>query len=84
MNSANRRTLASIFSRPTRSDVRWSDIEALVIGLGGEIEERSGSRVAFRLNGRTMVFHRPHPRPEAKKSAVDLVRAFLINADVRR
>ena len=84
MNSAQRKTLAAIFVRPTRADIRWSDIEALVIGLGGTVEERAGSRVAVRLNGIVAVFHRPHPKPDTKKGAVDAVRMFLSNADVSR
>jgi hypothetical protein len=81
MNSAHRRTLALIFSRPTRSNIRWSDIESLIIGLGGRVEERAGSRVVIRLNGLVSVFHRPHPRPDTAKAAVDAMRVFLINAD---
>ncbi len=82
MNKANRQTLAAIFARPTRADVRWADVEALVRALGGEVVERQGSRVALILNGVRAVFHRPHPRPEAKKGAVDAVRQFLTNAGV--
>jgi hypothetical protein len=82
MNSAQRRTLAAVFSRPTRADIRWTDIEALVIGLGGSVEERAGSRVGFRLHGIVAVFHRPHPRPDTNKGAVDGVRTFLNNAGI--
>jgi hypothetical protein len=83
MNKAQLRTLQSIFERPTRADIRWAAIESLVRALGGEVLERAGSRVAARLNGVTAVFHRPHPRPEAKKGAVDAVRQFLTNAGVK-
>lgn len=82
MNSAQRRTLAAVWARPTRADIRWSDIESLVVALGGAVDERAGSRVGLRLNGVFAVFHRPHPRPESKKGAVDAVRAFLLNAGV--
>lgn len=83
MNKAHRSTLAAVFSRPTAADIRWSDIEALVTGLGGAVEERAGSRVWMELNGRGAVFHRPHPRPETKKGAVDAVRKFLVSAGVK-
>jgi hypothetical protein len=83
MNSAHRKVLAAIFARPTRSDIRWRDIEGLVAALGGEVTERAGSRVAMDLNGVTAVFHRPHPAPTTKKGAVDAVRQFLTNAGVR-
>jgi predicted HicB family RNase H-like nuclease len=34
VNAKQRRTLAAIFSRPTRSDIAWSDIESLFRALG--------------------------------------------------
>jgi hypothetical protein len=83
MNSAHRKVLAAIFARPTRPDIRWRDIEALVTALGGEVMERAGSRVAMVLNGATAVFHRPHPAPTTKKGVVEAVRQFLTNAGVR-
>ena len=83
MNSAHRKVLAAIFARPTRSDIRWREIEGLLVALGGEVTERAGSRVAVRLNGVIAVFHRPHPAPVTKKGAVDAVRQFLTNAGVR-
>ena len=83
MNKAQKATLSAVFHRPTKADIRWSAVEALIRALGGEVSERAGSRVAAQLNGVTAVFHRPHPRPEAKKGAVDAVRQFLINAGVK-
>ena len=83
MNSAHRKVLAAIFARPTRADIRWRDIEGLVVALGGEVMERAGSRVAMVLNGVTAVFHRPHPAPTTKKGAVEAARQFLANAGVR-
>ena len=83
MNKAQQATLNAVFVRPTKADIRWSAIESLILALGGEISERAGSRVAARLNGVTAIFHRPHPKPETKKGAVDAVRQFLANAGVK-
>lgn len=83
MNKAQESTLNAIFTKPTRADIRWSAIESLIKALGGQVSERAGSRVAAKLNGVVAVFHRPHPRPETKKGAVDAVRQFLINAGVK-
>jgi hypothetical protein len=55
----------------------------LVRALGGEVSERAGSRVAARLNGVTAIFHRPHPRPETKKGAVDAVSQLFVSAGVK-
>jgi hypothetical protein len=83
MNKARQNTLNAVFARPTKANIRWSAIESLIRALGGEVAEREGSRVAARLNGVTAVFHRPHPRPETKKGAVEAVRQFLMNAGVK-
>jgi hypothetical protein len=83
MTSARHRTLAAIFARPTRSDIRWAAIETLVRGVGCQVLDREGSRVAFILNGVRAVFHRPHPRPTASEGAVDAVRRFLVTAKVK-
>lgn len=83
MNKAQQITLQAIFVHPTRADIRWAAVESLLRALGGEVTERAGSRVAASLNGVTAVFHRPRPRPETKKGAVDAVRQFLINAGVK-
>jgi hypothetical protein len=70
-------TLELIFSRPVSANVRWSDIEALFIQLGGQISEREGSRVLVRLFGDRRVFHRPHPTPVTDKGAVEAIRKWL-------
>ena len=76
------RTLAAIFAEPTRANIRWGDVESLVLHLGATIREGSGSRVAVRLNGVQTVFHRPHPGNQASKVVVESVRKFLVQAGV--
>jgi len=83
MKKAQEATLIAIFQRPTKASIRSAAIESLVRALGGEVREREGSRVAAKLNGITAIFHRPHPRPETKKGAVDAVRQFLVKAGVK-
>lgn len=57
------KSLAGIFERPTRADVRWSEFAALVRNLGGSAEpsKGNGSRILVKLNGHRATFHRPHP-----------------------
>jgi hypothetical protein len=69
--------LLAVFERPTRSDLRWAEIESLMMALGGELREGSGSRMRVRLRNEAANFHRPHPRPEARKAAVEAVRDLL-------
>jgi HicA toxin of bacterial toxin-antitoxin, len=83
VNSRNRRTLERIFDDPVRPDVRWTEIEALLIALGSRISEGRGSRVRVSLNGADAVFHRPHPQPDTDKGALKAVRRFLESAGVK-
>ena len=82
LNTRSERALRALFSVPTRSDVRWSDIETLLRALGAEVTEGAGSRVRVKLNGVRAVFHRPHPRPETDKGALVAVRRFLQEAGI--
>ena len=83
MNKKNLKTLSAIFKSPVQSNVRWSDIEALLESLGAEISEGNGSRVRIFLNGVRAVFHRPHPQKETDKGALVSMQRFLINAGVK-
>jgi len=82
MKSKHRKTLEAIFKKPTRADIVWKDIESMIQHLDGEIQERRGSRVGIFLNGKATVFHRPHPRKEADKGAVENMRDFLETAGI--
>lgn len=83
MKSKHRRTLRLIFDHPTPLSLAWADIEALLVALGATVDNKNGSAVTFRLNGRRSDFHRPHPRKEAKPYQVRLAKEFLIDAGVK-
>ncbi len=84
LNSANRRTLAALFTQPTRTDVDRDDFIRLCRALGGDpVAAGSGSVRRLKLNGVRAAFHEPHPRGVMKKGAVDSARLFLLNAGVR-
>ncbi|HMK65907.1 MAG TPA: type II toxin-antitoxin system HicA family toxin [Thermodesulfobacteriota bacterium] len=83
MKSKHQRILEDIFSAPTRGSIVFSEIEALIIALGGNIREGSGSRVVLELKGGRQYLHRPHPGKEAKKYQVEEVREWLIRLEVR-
>ena len=78
MSSKHRKTLSAIFETPTRANIAFADIEALVLALGGEIVEREGSRVKFVVRDQNFRCHRPHPGKQAKKHHVEGFREFLI------
>lgn len=74
---AHQRTLELVFAHPTSANIAWKDIEALFGGLGAEVTEREGSRVAIFLFNEIRVFHRPHPSPKTDKGAVVSVKRWL-------
>jgi hypothetical protein len=77
MKRKHAKTLELIFSRPTSGNIKWRDIEALLLALGAETVEREGSRLEVFLFGVVRVFHRPHPSPDTDKGAVTSIRKWL-------
>ena len=82
MNSKHRRTLIAVFADPVSASIAWSDLEKLLIAVGCEATEGSGSRVRFVRHGTRAAFHRPHPRKEAKPYQVREVRELLMKIGV--
>jgi hypothetical protein len=80
INSKHKKTLDAIFRTPTLSNVKWDDVESLLIHLGAVITEGRGSRIRFQLNEVRATFHRPHPRRETDKGTLEDVRRFLKEA----
>lgn len=77
ISDKHRKTLAAVFARPVSPSIKWADIESLFVALDAEIEEREGSRISVTLGYETQVFHRPHPKPETDKGAVNAIRKWL-------
>ncbi len=82
MKAKHRRTLEAVFAIPTRGGIIFSDIEVLIVTLGGSVREGAGSRVVFDLKGTRQYLHRPHPGKEAKKYQVELLREWLSTLEV--
>jgi len=80
VNKRHQKTLDAIFRTPTSAGIVFSEIEALVMHLGGEVLEREGSRVKLVLGEVNWRCHRPHPGKEARKYQVEQAREFLQRA----
>ena len=76
------KTLSTIFTKPTKANIKFSDIESLVKALGGTVREGDGSRVVLELSGTREYAHRPHPGKEAKKYMVEKIREWLTGLEV--
>lgn len=83
MNSKHAKTLRAIFAKPTLAMIVFADIEALIVALGGEVVEGSGSRVALHLGKTVKHAHRPHPGKEAKKYQIEEIRLWLESQGVK-
>ncbi|MGH8563867.1 MAG: type II toxin-antitoxin system HicA family toxin [Gammaproteobacteria bacterium] len=77
MQAKHRKTLGAVFKTPTLGTVVFSDIEALVVAIGGEVRKGRGSRVVFDLNGTRKYLHRPYPGKETRKYQVEELREWL-------
>ncbi|MCH7613624.1 MAG: type II toxin-antitoxin system HicA family toxin [Candidatus Marinimicrobia bacterium] len=82
LGKRHQKTLKDIFEDPVKSNVKWGNIEKMLIALGAKLSEGRGSRVRIYLNDVRAVFHRPHPRKETDKGALMSMRRFLKEAGV--
>ena len=84
MNNKQRKVLEKIFQKPTPSNIKYNEVESLLISLGVNVDtSRKGSNVYFEYNGKMQNIHRPHPQNELKKYAVEDIRNFLSSIGVR-
>lgn len=82
MNSKHRKTLEAVFAEPTKSNIAWADIEALLIAAGCKVIEGSGSRIRIENGRQVSFFHRPHPRKEALRYQVNDARKLLEKLEI--
>lgn len=82
MNSKHSKTLESVFTNPVSNKLEWRRIESLLLGVGCELIEGRGSRVAFKRGDLRADFHRPHPGKEAKPYQVRATREFLRKMEI--
>jgi len=84
MSKKHRATFEAILEKPDRKDIDWDDFITLLVFLGAEIKQSSGSAVGIRLNGVYAVFHKPHPGHEIYPSNLKRIRRFFESAGIRR
>lgn len=83
LNRKQTKLIEAIFAVPTRANIKFADIEKLLISCGAEKYEGSGSRVAFIMSsGLKWEAHRPHPKKEARKYQIESLRDFIEKAGI--
>jgi hypothetical protein len=81
--SKHDKTLHDVFQKPTRADVRWSAVEAMVKKKGGAVKYNgNGSAATITVGERRIVVHRPHPGDIMVKPMVEDVREFLARVGI--
>ena len=75
MNHHQRKILHAIFAHPVNANLEMKDIEAVLNGLGADIQTRTKSRIGVRLNGRETALHLTNHA--LLKTEVMQVRKFL-------
>ena len=83
MNSKQAKTLKAVFANPVSPSTEWAAIESLLIAIGCDVIEGSGSRVRFDKDGVVAGFHRPHPGKEAKRHHIRDAREYLTKLGVK-
>jgi hypothetical protein len=76
------KTLEAMRQPPKPSNLRWTDIEALLVHHGASVKEGKGSAITVVLNGKKGYFHRPHPTDKADKGAIESALELLRQAGV--
>jgi hypothetical protein len=75
VNHHQRKVLHAIFAHPVNANLDMKDIEAVLNGLGAEIDARTKSRIGVKLHGHETTLHLAnHP---LSKAEVMQVRKFL-------
>jgi hypothetical protein len=82
MSAKQKKTVVTIFEKPTRSDIAWQETVSLLLGIGAVMKEGNGSRVRFKCRGYSLHVHAPHPEKGISKGTVEAVRGFLTDIGV--
>ena len=82
MNSKQQKIFASLFDKPVKKNIKWSDIEKLIAGVGGQISQGDGSRVRIVLREQSLNIHTPHPQKELKPYQIRAIRKLFIDQGI--
>lgn len=75
MASADRRTLEAIFHHPVPHNLSWMDTLRLLTHLGSADESADGN-YSIRINGKHLVFHKPHGKHLDAREVTELRHYF--------
>lgn len=82
MNSKQQKIFESLFDNPDRNNIKWADVERLIIAEGGQIKQGDGSRIRIVLVKTSLNIHTPHPQKELKPYQIRAIRKIFIDKGV--
>ncbi|MCF6235637.1 MAG: type II toxin-antitoxin system HicA family toxin [Gammaproteobacteria bacterium] len=82
MNSKQQKALKNLFDTPVKKNIKWTDIEKLMLGVDGQIRQGDGSRVRIVLGDISLNIHTPHPHKELKPYQVRAIRKLFIERGI--
>lgn len=82
MNSKQQKTFKCLFDNPVRKNIKWVDVERLIVGVGGQIKQGDGSRIRIVLGEYSLNIHTPHPHKELKPYQIRAIRQLLLEEGV--
>jgi len=71
MANDNRRTLDAIFHHPVPHNLSWMDALRLLMHLGS-VEEQADGKYSLMINGKHLIFHKPHGKDLDARQVSDL------------
>lgn len=83
MNNKHRKTFKRLMTKPILANIRFDDVDKLLIKMGYERLEREGSRVAYGIGDDEIVIHKPHPNNEIKKYVIKKLQDFIKTTETR-
>lgn len=83
MNSKQQKTLKSLFDNPIKRNIKWADVESLIAGVHGQINQGNGSRIRIVLGEQSLNIHTPHPHKELKPYQIRAIRQLFIEQGLK-
>lgn len=63
--------------------MKWQDIETLLLALGAVKKEGKGASLRYIIEGRPIMFHKPHPDNELKRYVIRQIRDYLLKHNIK-
>ena len=79
MNNKHQKTLKKLMHKPVLLNIKFDDVDKMLVALGYQREEKEGSRISFGIADEEIVLHKPHPKNEVKRYVVIKLQNFIIS-----